>query len=62
MGHYKNGNYYRGKDDGDLQWIEDLFNLTFSMVFYGFCAIASGLWILACGLFNLITANNGRDN
>lgn len=60
MGHYRNGNYYRGRNDGELQWIEDAANLVFSLVFYGVCALAVGVWELTRGLFNLITSDDNK--
>lgn len=60
MGHYRNGNYYRGKNDGELQWVEDAVNLAFSMVFYGVCAFAVGLYELARGLLHLIASDDSK--
>jgi hypothetical protein len=61
MGHYRNGDYYRGKNDGELQWVEDAINLAFGMVFYGVCAFAVGLFTLACGLLNFTTSDKGNS-
>jgi hypothetical protein len=60
MGHYQNGNYYRGKNDGELQWLEDALNLAFSMVFYGVCAFGVVLFELARGLWNFATSGNSE--
>ncbi len=60
MGHYQNGNYYRGKNDGELQWVEDAVNLAFGMVFYGVFALAAGLFEFGRALLNLGPPNNSK--
>lgn len=60
MGHYQNGNYYRGKNDGELQWAEDAVNLAFGLVFYGVFALAASLFELGRALLNLGPSDNSK--
>jgi hypothetical protein len=56
MGRYRNGGYYRGKDDADLQWLEDGANLIIALFVHGMLALILGICQFCVGLFQLITA------
>jgi len=57
MGHYQNGNYYRGENDAELQWLEDGIGLVVKLFVYGVCALAVGICQLTYGLFKLVTSD-----
>ena len=58
MGRYENGKYYRGKNDAELQWLED----GVSLVGKTFCGVVLLFILGACqiglGLFTLLTCKN----
>jgi hypothetical protein len=55
MGRFKNGNYYRGKNDAELQWLEDGVNYTGATLIGGVCALFIGVVQIVIGLFQLIS-------
>ena len=54
MGRYRNGGYYRGKNDADLQWIEDGANLIIALFVHGMLALVLGIGCLVLGLYKLV--------
>jgi hypothetical protein len=58
MGHYRDGNYYRGEQDAELQWLEDGAGLVGHLVIYGVCALAVGIFQIIFGLFKLVTSDD----
>jgi hypothetical protein len=60
MGQYRNGGYYRGKNDADLQWLEDGANLVIALFVHGMLALILGIFQLCVGVFELITAEKPR--
>jgi hypothetical protein len=58
MGHYRDGNYYRGEQDAELQWLEDGAGLVGQLIIYGVCAFAVGVFQLLFGLIKLVTSDD----
>jgi hypothetical protein len=57
MGHYNGKNYYRGKEDADLQWLEDGANLVIALFVHGLCSCVIGVVQICVLLFKLITSD-----
>lgn len=60
MGRYRNGGYYRGKNDADLQWLEDGANLIIALIVHAMLALVLGIGCLAVGLYKLFTPNTSQ--
>jgi hypothetical protein len=57
MGHYSGKNYYRGKNDADLQWLEDGANLVVALFVHGMLSFLFGVAQICVVLFKLITSD-----
>jgi hypothetical protein len=57
MGHYNGKNYYRDKNDAELQWLEDGANLVIAIFAYGLVSCFTGIFQICAGLFTLITSD-----
>ena len=55
MGRYKNGKYYRGKNDAELQWLEDGISLVGKTFCCAVLLFISGVYTLCVGLITLLT-------
>lgn len=59
MGRYQGDKYFRGSDDGELQWLEDGVGLVFTILFSSIVLLVSGIFGILSGLFYLLT---GQDS
>jgi hypothetical protein len=58
MGRYRNGNYYRSKNDPELKWLEDSAGLFGKVFMFGVCSLVVGIFQLGCYLVQLVTSDN----
>jgi len=54
MGRCKNGKYYRGKDDADLQWLEDGVNVVGQTLVFSVFSIFIGVFQIFFGLVKIL--------
>jgi hypothetical protein len=54
MGRCKNGKYYRGKDDADLQWLEDGVNVVGQTLVFSVFSIFIGVFQIVFGLVKIL--------
>lgn len=58
MGRYQGDKYFRGHDDGALQWLEDGVGLMFTILFSSIVLLVSAIFGILSGLFCLLTGQN----
>ena len=58
MGQYRSGRYYRGRDDADLQWLEDGVGLIGKIFVFSALSCIIGIVQLICIAGKHISGNN----
>ena len=57
MGQFRGKRYYRGKDDAELQWLEDGVGLLGKTLCHSVFLMCRGVYLICSGIHTLLTSD-----